>query len=98
MTTKDGPTADRPPSKFVEPSNGDRTIAQRYRIQRLLKKSLDVETLLAVDGMHGDSVVVKTAPAADLSPATLMRLEHEAGVLARISSPWFVPLREVGRH
>ena len=98
MTTKDGAAPGRSPPAFVEQTNGDRLIAGRYRIQRLLKKALDVETLLATDLAQGDSVVVKTAPADDLSPATVMRLEHEAGVLARISSPWFVPLREVGRH
>ncbi len=97
METHDGPTSITFPAPTNGPVLGDRTIAGRYRIQRLLKGGQDVETLLATDLTRGDEVVIKTAPADNISPTTLMRLEHEAGVLSRIKSPWFVQLREVGR-
>jgi len=43
-------------------------------------------------------VVIKTAPLAELSDATLLRLEHEAEVLRAIDCPFVVPVLEIGRQ
>jgi two-component system sensor kinase len=83
----------------VEPSPTQtrKVFGGRYRATRSLKRGHGVETLLGTDVLHDDPVVIKTAHGRSLSPGTLMRLEHEAGVLRQIRSPWIAPLLDLGR-
>src|SRR5437868_3508588 len=80
-------TASAPPRPF----------GSRYRALRLLKKGHGVETLLGVDE-SGRAVVIKTASKDSLSIGAQMRLEHEAGALRQIQSPFIAPLMDLGRQ
>jgi two-component system sensor kinase len=75
-----------------------RVFAERYRIVRFLKRGQGIDTLLGTDLLQNQSVIVKTARGAALSPGAQMRLEHEAEVLRRIRSFWIAPLLDVGRE
>src|SRR5437899_7612040 len=70
----------------------------RYRATRLLKRGRGVETLLGTDLLHDEPVVIKTAQGKALSLGAQMRLEHEAGVLRQIRSPWIATLQDLGRE
>ncbi len=72
-------------------------IAGRYRVERLLKRGLGVETLLARDLERGADVVLKTAPAAGLSAGARGRLEHEAACLRDLDGPHLTPLIDFGQ-
>ncbi len=69
----------------------------RYRVVRLLKQGHGVETLLGTDE-QGQAVVIKTASRDSLSIGAQMRLEHEAGALRQIKSPFVAPLLDLGRQ
>jgi two-component system sensor kinase len=73
-------------------------IAARFRPTEVLQERPTVRTILADDLDTGSTVVVKVsdAEASDGSLA-LARLDHEASVLARISSPYVAPLIAHGR-
>ena len=73
-----------------------RTIGGRYEVVRPLKRGGEIETLLARDLEGGGDVVVKTAPAASLSPCARRRLEHEAEVLRGLRGPFLAPLAAFG--
>ena len=73
-----------------------KTLAGRYALVRLLKSGQGVETLLAHDLVDGEQVVVKTTVADSFSTAARMRLEHEAAVLRRLTSPCLAPLLDHG--
>src|ERR1700687_345021 len=74
-----------------------RVFGGRYRVVRLLKKGHGVETFLGRDE-DGHEVVIKTAPRDSLSIGAQMRLEHEAGALRQIRSPFVAPLLDLGRQ
>ena len=72
------------------------TFGNRYRVERELKRSLAVSTLLAIDVESGLPVVVKTTPAGSMSPAARKRLDHEAETLGRLNEPSVAPLLGMG--
>jgi two-component system sensor kinase len=74
-----------------------RVFGGRYRVLRLLKKGHGVETLLGRDET-GHEVVIKTASRDSLSIGAQMRLEHEAGALRQVQSPFIAPLLDLGRQ
>jgi two-component system sensor kinase len=82
----------QPPPTEAEP----KLFGGRYRVVRLLKKGHGVETWLA-RGPDDGEVVLKTTSRDSLSIGAQMRLEHEAGALRRIHSPYIAPLLDVGR-
>ncbi len=74
-----------------------RVFGGRFRVVRLIKKGHGVETLLGVDD-NNQQVVIKTASRDSLTIGAQMRLEHEAGALRQIRSPYIAPLLELGRR
>src|ERR1700685_4200849 len=74
-----------------------RILGGRYSVTRLLKKGHGVETLLGTDE-NNQPVVIKTASRDSLSIGAQMRLEHEAGALRQIKSPYIAPLLDLGRQ
>ena len=62
-----------------------------------LKMGHGVETLLGVSD-NNQPVVIKTTSRDSLSIGATMRLEHEAGALRQIKSPFICPLLELGRE
>src|SRR5262245_15763852 len=98
-----GPSANDPTNPDLESGIGptepeERIFGARYRAVRVLKKGHGIETILANDLVQGDRVVIKTALRESLSTGVQMRLEHEAGVLSQIRSPWVAPLLHLGRE
>jgi PAS domain S-box-containing protein len=77
---------------------GAGVFAGRYRAHRLLKRGHGIETLLGTDLVERRTVVIKTASSDSLSPGAHLRLEHEAGVLRQLRSPWVAPLLDFGRE
>ena len=75
-----------------------RVFGGRYRVVRSLKKGHGVETALGWDEEDRCQVVLKTASGASLSIGAQMRLEHEAGALRQIHSPYIAPLLNLGRQ
>lgn len=73
-----------------------RIFGGRYRADRLLKQGHGVATWLGVDQHEDRAVVIKTADRDSLSIGAQMRLEHEAGVLRQIRSPFIAALLELG--
>ena len=73
---------------------GDRgLIAARFRPTRLLQERPSVRTMLADDLETSETVVLKVSKVKESDdPLAQARLEHEASVLARISSPYVAPL------
>jgi len=65
---------------------GARPIADRYRPDTLLKQSSRGQTLLATDQVEGRPVILRTV-AASLAAAVQLRLNHEAAILSKLSSP-----------
>ena len=63
-----------------------RSIADRFRLGRLLKQGSGVSTYLAEDRVSGAPVVVKTVASADVSTAVQLRLQHDALVLERLGA------------
>jgi two-component system sensor kinase len=84
------------PSQLASPRAAPHFVG-RYRIERLLKQGHGVETLLGADE-DGQAVVIKTAARDSLSTGAQMRLEHEAGALRRIQSPFIAPLLDLDRQ
>jgi signal transduction histidine kinase/tetratricopeptide (TPR) repeat protein len=73
-------------------------IAARFRPTRLLHERSTVRTMLADDLETDATVVVKVSALPERDDAlTQARLEHEASVLERISSPYVAPLIAIGR-
>ena len=71
----------------------------RYRCLRMLKTGGGVSTYEAVDIEADDApVVVKVVDAKTTAPAVVMRLEHEAAVLARLEAASFRPLLGFARE
>jgi signal transduction histidine kinase len=70
----------------------------RFRTVRLLKQSHGIETWLAQDLTGPGRVVLKTLSAATVPASVQHRLEHEAGVLRQLDSPFLSPLVQVGRE
>src|SRR2546421_1548743 len=73
-------------------------VGGRFHVLRQLKKGGGVETLLARDALTEQLVVLKRASGECLSTGAQMRLEHEAGVLRQVRSPWLAPLLHLGRE
>jgi two-component system sensor kinase len=88
----------RPEAGAGHPVEGGTLFGGRYLVVRSLKKGQGVETLLATDQTNNRPVVIKTSKGKSLSLGTQMRLEHEAGVLRQIRSPWIAPLFDFGRE
>jgi len=74
-----------------------KVFGERYRVSRILKRGNGVDTCLGTDMVVDRAVVIKTAHGKTLSVGAHMRLEHEAGVLRHIRSPWIAPLLNLGR-
>ena len=70
---------------------GNRVLERRYRLVRPVKTGAGVDTFLAEDIRDGTRTIVKTAPAAAVSSALQMRLEHEAGVLRTLGGTGELP-------
>ncbi|MGI9193320.1 MAG: ATP-binding protein [Actinomycetota bacterium] len=72
-------------------------LKDRYDCYQLIKQGHGVGTYLAKD-LEGsaDQVVVKLLKADTVAPAVLIRLEHEASVLARLGQGSFTPLLDYG--
>jgi signal transduction histidine kinase/tetratricopeptide (TPR) repeat protein len=69
-----------------------------YENTALLKAGQGITTLLATDRIDGATVVIKRAPASDVSPSTQARLQHDAGVLQRLKSEQIAPAIELVRE
>ncbi|HEV3402334.1 MAG TPA: diguanylate cyclase, partial [Acidimicrobiales bacterium] len=79
-------------------AQGGPLLSGRFRCDRLLKQGAGVDTWLVSDLAHnGRRVVAKTVSATGVSPATRIRLEHEAQILARLDALNVRPLLEWGR-
>jgi PAS domain S-box-containing protein len=76
----------------------DRVFGGRYRVERVLKQGSGIETLLGMDVVDNQRVVIKTASDDSLSIGAQMRLEHEAHVLRQIRGQEFAPLLYLGRE
>lgn len=76
----------------------ERIVGGRFRLQQLLKSGNGVATFLALDELQSEPVIIKAARSDSLPLATQLRLEHEAGVLARLQGPFLVPLLHLGRE
>ncbi|TMB15204.1 MAG: hypothetical protein E6J65_21680 [Deltaproteobacteria bacterium] len=72
--------------------------AGRFRATGMIKRGLGVETFLGTDLAEAREVVIKLASAGDVSASAQQRLEHEAGVLREVRSPWLTPLLHFGRE
>src|SRR5689334_12895266 len=70
----------------VEGTNAPRVFGARYQVERELKADFDAATYLASDLTSGKTVVIKTARANAFSATARMRLDHEARVLAQLTS------------
>ncbi len=70
------------------------SIADRFRLGRLLKRGNGVSTYLGEDLSSGVAVVVKAVSSDAVSTAVQLRLQHEALVLERLgaAAPGFRPL------
>lgn len=75
-----------------------RTFGGRWRVERPLKTGQGVETYLGVDLTDGKRVVIKTADASVVTPATRHRLEHEATVLRTLRHVSLAPVVTFGRE
>src|SRR5262249_55237649 len=73
-------------------------VGRRFQVHRGLKRGGGVETLLGRDAHTQEAVVIKRASGDCLSTGAQMRLEHEAGVLRQVRSPWLAPLLHLGRE
>jgi PAS domain S-box-containing protein len=83
----------------LEPSTKKaRTFGGRYQVSCSLKRGQGIETLVGVDLVNGQPVVIKTTAGETLSLGAQMRLEHEASVLRLVRSPWIAPLLYFGRE
>jgi two-component system sensor kinase len=69
-----------------------------YESTALLKAGQGMTTLLATDRIGGATVVIKKAPASDVSPSRQARLQHDAGVLQRLHSALHAPAIELVRE
>lgn len=74
------------------PGVRDRVVANRYRLERLLRETPRANTFLGTDLTNGETVLVKEIRPSAFPPAAMMRLEHEAALLRLIESKWFSPL------
>ena len=76
------------------------SIADRFRLGRLLKQGNGVSTYLAEDLLSGATVVVKTVSSDAVSTAVQLRLQHEALVLERLgaATPGLRPLVASGHE
>jgi diguanylate cyclase (GGDEF)-like protein/PAS domain S-box-containing protein len=70
---------------------GDRLLERRYRLVEAVKTGAGVQTFLGEDIRDGRRTIVKTAPAAAVSAALQMRLEHEAEVLRALDRTGDLP-------
>lgn len=64
----------------------------RFNLTERLKITAGVTTYAGLDTETGAAVIVKVVLASEVSTAELLRLEHEAAVLERLSSEQFKPL------
>src|SRR5262245_57546816 len=78
------------------PAMDARIFGGRFQVERLLKHGHGVATWLGVDQHQDRAVVIKTAARDSLSLGAQMRLEHEAGVLRQIRSPFIAALLDLG--
>ncbi len=69
----------------------------RYRLTKLLRRGLGVETYVGVKVSSGDPVVIKITSAFAISPGAQLRLEYEAGLLRTLNVPEIAPLLDMGR-
>lgn len=70
----------------------------RYQCSRLIKSGQGAETYLGQDRASGGAqVIVKLVRVDEVSPEVVLRLEHEASVLARLATESFKPLIAYGR-
>lgn len=72
--------------------------AERFRADQLLKEGQGIATLLGVDSVTGQRVVIKRVASEVLSLTADHRLEHEAKVLHALTSPFLLPLLASGRQ
>ena len=73
-------------------------VAGRFVIEAQLGERRGAQTFLANDTESGAETIVKVIPESVLAPGALMRLEHEAALLARIKSDWIAPVLYAGRE
>ncbi len=73
-------------------------VAGQFRLDRLLGETRGTSTWLGFDEQNDESVVIKAIPLSSLPAGALMRLEHEAALLARVQSPWFPSVLYAGRQ
>src|SRR5262245_15027470 len=85
------------PERSLEVWTAGKVLAGRFRALRNFKKGYGVETWLGEDLAHSDQVVVKIVSEQVVPKSVQCRLEHEASVLQRLSSPCLPPLVDVGR-
>jgi two-component system sensor kinase len=81
----------------VRPSGGERVIGGRYQVVQPLSPGPGPETLLAIDLVQGDRVVVKTVSAEGISAGGAAQLEQDAEALRSVRGPWVAGLRRLGR-
>ncbi len=85
------------PTRTLARQNRLDTIAQRYKVERVLSQGPGYDTLFAIDLTRDQGVVVRRAEVELLSPAVEMRLSHEASILAQVSSDAVAPTVDFGR-
>jgi signal transduction histidine kinase/tetratricopeptide (TPR) repeat protein len=75
----------------------DRWFAKRYHAGQVVRSAHGIETLLGTDRLASRSVVIKTAPLAEVPSSVLLRIEHEAELLRQADPAHLQQLLVVGR-
>ena len=80
----------------LEGAHPGRRLGNRFELTQRIKQGRGITTWLGVDLHTGARLVIKTTSAVSLVPTARQRLEHEAGVLRSLHSPYLVPVLHFG--
>ncbi|KFA88936.1 protein kinase [Archangium violaceum Cb vi76] len=80
----------------LEGAHPGRRLGNRFELTQRIKQGRGITTWLGVDLHTGARLVIKTTSALSLVSTARQRLEHEAGVLRSLHSPYLVPVLHFG--
>ncbi|MFY0571259.1 protein kinase domain-containing protein [Archangium lansingense] len=80
----------------LEGAHPGRRLGNRFELTQRIKQGRGITTWLGVDLHTGARLVIKTTSAVSLVATARQRLEHEAGVLRSLHSPYLVPVLHFG--
>ncbi len=74
----------------------DRILGGRFLVSQRLPGDRSADNYLATDLHTGEAATIRVLPPEDPSPATRLRMEHDAAALRALERPWVAPILATG--